>query len=178
MPLALFIAFVAFPALEIYVAVLVTHAIGFGAMVGLLVVAAFLGSYVMRRAGASWWRALRGETGDGTSPDGRAAARSALLFVAGLLLFLPGFVSDALGLLLLLPPVRGLLQAATAAWFVRRFTSVTAPGGVRLWTRGTTVIQGDVVRDDLIPGDVVPGEVIPGEVVRGEPREDGPQSPT
>jgi UPF0716 protein FxsA len=158
MPLALFVAFVAFPALEIYVAVQVAHAIGFGWMLLALVAAGFLGLYVMRRAGASWWRALRGRSGDGTNPDGRAAAASALLFVAGLLLFLPGFVSDALGLLLLLPPVRGLLQAGTAAWFVRRFTSVTGPGGVRLWTRETTVLRGEVVRDD-------------------EPREDGSQPP-
>ncbi len=168
MPLALFLAFVAFPALEIYVAVQVAHAIGVGWMLLLVVAFGLLGLYVMRRAGASWWRALRGQTGDGTQPDGRAAATSALLFVAGALLFLPGFISDALGLILLLPPVRGLLQAATAAWFVRRFTSVTGPGGVRMWTRPDRVVPGNVIRGDVVRDDVVRDD---------EPREGGSQPP-
>jgi UPF0716 protein FxsA len=86
-------------------------------------------------------------------PDGAAAARAALLFLAGLLIFLPGFISDAVGLVLLLPPVRAVLQAATAAWFVRRFTSVTGPGGVPVWTRRGRVVPGQVVREDGTQGD-------------------------
>lgn len=170
MPLVVFFLVVVIPAIEIFVMVQVGHAIGFWLTLLALVAGAFLGSYVMRRAGASWWRALRGrvETSEGAlvsgqRPDGRAAAHAALLFLAGLLLFLPGFISDAVGLLLLLPPVRALLQAGTAAWFVRRFTSVEGPGGVRLWTRGASgdqVIKGDVVRDKKEP----PGDqpILPG----------------
>jgi len=77
-----------------------------------------------------------------------------LLFLAGLLIFLPGFISDAVGLLLLAPPVRAGLQAVTAAWFVRRFTSVSGPGGVRIWTRSESsdrIVRGDVVREDEPP---------------------------
>ena len=163
MPLLVFFLVVVIPAIEIFVIVQVGHAIGFWLTLLALVAGAFLGSYVMRRAGASWWRALRGrvETTEGAvvsgqRPDGRAAAHAALLFLAGLLLFLPGIISDAVGLLLLLPPVRALLQAGTAAWFVRRFSSVEGPGGVRIWTRGTAgdqVIKGDVVRDAQDPPD-------------------------
>ena len=168
MPLFLFVVFVALPAIEIFVIVTVAHAIGFGSTLLLLVAGAVLGIYVMRRAGASWWRALRGQvaTADGTAvtgqrPDGRAAAHAALLFLAGLLIFLPGFVSDAVGLLLLLPPVRGLLQAGTAAWFVRRFSAVSGPGGVRIWTRPEPggPIQGDIVRPDVIRGEIVRGDI-------------------
>ncbi len=178
MPLALFVILVVLPAIEIFVIVTVAHAIGFGATLLLLVAAAVLGSYVMRRAGASWWRALRGRVTtvdgvavDGQRPDGRAAARAALLFLAGLLLFLPGFVSDALGLLLLLPPVRGLLQAATAAWFVRRFSAVSGPGGVRIWSRPDT--------GGPQHGDIVRGEVVRGEIVREDedPGHSGPPAP-
>ena len=158
MPLVLFVLFVVIPAVEIFVVIAVAHAIGLGLTLLLMVAGAFLGSYVMRRAGASWWRALRGQvrTADGTSvtgqrPDGRAAAQAALLFLAGLLIFLPGFVSATLGLILLLPPVRAALQAVTAAWFVRRFTAVSGPGGVRIWSRPDDrphVIRGDIVRED------------------------------
>ncbi len=143
--------FVVAPAIELFVAIQVAHVIGWGVTLLLIVAFAFLGASVMRRAGASWWRSLRLDQSTGQLPDGRAAASSALLFLAGLLLFLPGFISDVVGLLLLLPPVRGLLLTATTAWFVRRFTAVTAPGGTRIWTRPGRVIQGEVVRDDLHP---------------------------
>jgi UPF0716 protein FxsA len=179
-PLLLFFVFVVFPAVELFVVVETAHAIGLGWTLLALVAGAFLGAYVMRRAGSSWWRALRGQVtaNDGAvvtsqRPDGRAAAKAALLFLAGLLIFLPGFVSDVVGLLLLLPPVRGLLQAGTARWFTRRFTEVSGPGGVRVWTRSTgpapgTVIRGDVVQGDVIPGEVIPGDVIPGDIVRDD----------
>jgi UPF0716 protein FxsA len=175
MPLFLFVVFVVLPAIEIFVIVTVVHAIGFGATLLLLVAGGVLGSYVMRRAGASWWRALRGQvrTADGTAatgqrPDGRAAAHAALLFLAGLLIFLPGFVSDAVGLLLLLPPVRGLLQAATAAWFVRRFTAVSGPGGVRIWDRPSAggPVPGDIVRGDIVRGEIVRGDIVRDDIVR------------
>ena len=63
MPLFLFLLFVALPALEIYLLVQFAHAVGFGWILLYLVSAAFVGLFVMRRAGAAWWRALRVRTG-------------------------------------------------------------------------------------------------------------------
>jgi UPF0716 protein FxsA len=159
MPLIAFFLLLVIPAVEIFVTVQVAQVIGWEWTLLALLAGAVLGVYVMRRAGSSWWRALRAAPTDtggvrvvGGAPDGAAAARAALLFVAGLLIFLPGFISDVVGLVLLLPPVRSLLQVATAAWFVRRFTAVTGPGGVRLWTRSDRVVRGEVVREDQPPG--------------------------
>jgi UPF0716 protein FxsA len=152
-PLVAFVLLVVAPAVELFVVIEVAHAIGWSITLFLLLAFAFLGVVVMRRAGSSWWQSLRAGAAAGQVPDGRAAAHSALLFLAGLLLFLPGFVSDIVGLLLLLPPVRALLLAGTTAWFVRRFTSVTAPGGARIWTRQDGVIQGEVIREDVPPPD-------------------------
>ncbi len=156
MPLLLFFVFVVFPAVELYVAVQVGQAIGFGWVLLLLIAGAVLGSAVMRRAGASWWSALRVEGTAGRLPDGRAAGDAAMLFLAGLLIFLPGFVSDVVGLVLLVPPVRRVLQTAAVTWFVRRFTAVTGPGGFTVWQRTTTdtrVIKGEVVREDREDGE-------------------------
>jgi UPF0716 protein FxsA len=155
-PVALFFVFVVCPAVEIFVIVQVAHAIGFGWTLLLLVAGAVLGAFVMRVAGASWWGALRGrtQTAEGVivsapRPDAAAAGRAALLFLAGLLIFLPGFVSDVVGLVLLVPPVRGLLAAGVAGWFTRRFSAVTGPGGVRVWTRTPPRSGGfGVVRED------------------------------
>jgi len=154
-PLLLFFVFVVAPAVEIYLMVRVGQAIGFGWVLLLLIAAAVLGSAVMRRAGASWWSALRANGTGSQLPDGRAAADAAMLFAAGLLIFLPGFVSDVVGLVLLLPPARRLIQTAAVAWFVRRFSAVTGPGGFTVWQRTTSdpqVIQGEVIREDRPDG--------------------------
>ena len=154
-PLLAFVVFVVFPAVEIFVIVEMVHWIGGEWTLLALIAGAVLGILVMRRAGSSWWRALRGQamtasgvTVTGQRPDPRAAASASLLFLAGLLIFLPGFISDAIGLLLLLPPVRGLLMSVTAAWFVRRFTSVEGPGGLRIWSRPDRVVRGTIIRPD------------------------------
>jgi UPF0716 protein FxsA len=85
-------------------------------------------------------------------------------FTAGILLISPGFVSDVIGLLLLLPFVRMLLRGAVASWFVRRFTAVTGPGGFTVWSRrgfpgdrdGPQVIKGEVIREDVPPESLEP----------------------
>lgn len=168
MSLRAFLIFIVAPAVEIFVIVEVAQRIGFGWTLLALVAGAAVGSFVMRHAGAAGWRALRGRVvvgGDTTGaggpaggavvqgrPDTTAAADAALLFTAGLLLFLPGFISDAVGLVLLLPPARALVRGTTAAWFARRFTAVEGAGGTRVWVRNGRVVPGQVVRDDGSPG--------------------------
>jgi UPF0716 protein FxsA len=175
MSLRAFVVFVVAPAVEIFVFVEVARWIGLGWALLAIVAFAALGAYVMKLAGAAGWRALSGRvdidpaagagpSGAGASgtvvtgrPDGAAAADAALLFLAGLLLFLPGFVSDVVGLVLLLPVVRHLVRGATVTWLARRFTAVDGPGGVRLWVRNGSVVRGQVVRDDGGPGSTGPG---------------------
>ncbi len=160
MSLLALVLFVIAPIVEIASIVLVAQLIGWWTL-ALLVVAAVLGVYVLRRTGRDWLRRIS----DRDQPA-RATGDSAMLFAAGILLIIPGFVSDIIALLLLLPFVRVLLRGAAAAWFVRRFTAVTGPGGFTVWQRGgpTTgtapgspidddprVIRGEIVRDDLPP---------------------------
>jgi UPF0716 protein FxsA len=146
-----FVLFIVAPLVEIASIVVVAEFAGWWTLV-LLAASAILGSYVLRRTGRAWLQSLRTQ---GAAP-GRAAGDSALLFAAGLLLISPGFVSDVIGLLLLLPFVRVLLRGAVASWFVGRFTAVTGPGGFTIWQRrgghvDPTVIQGEVIRDDRPP---------------------------
>lgn len=145
------LVFLGGPVLELFVATRVADAIGPGWTVLALVAFSLLGVWVMRIAGASWWGALRSAGPEGRLPDGREVADAALMFVAGLLLFLPGFVSDAVGLVLLVPPVRDGVQHLVTRWFTRRFTAVHGPGGTTIWTRSTQVVRGEVVRDDEQP---------------------------
>ncbi len=113
------------PVVELYVMVQVAHAFGFWEMLAALVLASLAGVWVMRYAGFRAWRRMT-RAGIAGEPIGREAANSALVFLAGVLLFVPGFVTAALGLLLLLPPVRALVRNR----FQRRFASATRRGRV------------------------------------------------
>ncbi|HTY71154.1 MAG TPA: FxsA family protein [Actinomycetes bacterium] len=149
MSLFAFFLFVVAPLVEIASIVVVAKLIGWWTVV-LLAAAAVLGIYVLRRTGRDWMRAAQ------TGAQGRAAGDSALLFAAGILLIWPGFISDVIGLLLLVPLVRVLLRGAVASWFVRRFTAVTGPGGFTVWTRSPRidddrVIRGEIIREDEPP---------------------------
>jgi UPF0716 protein FxsA len=75
------------------------------------------GPWLVRRAGFGVWRRARERLQFGEVP-GREAVDGTMLLLAGLLICIPGFVTDALGLLLLLPPVR----AGVRVLILRRFT--------------------------------------------------------
>jgi UPF0716 protein FxsA len=94
---------------ELVVLVAVGHAIGVLATIGLLVLASLIGAALLRyegaRALAAFIEALRTRR-----PPHRELLDGVLIAAAGVLIVLPGFVSDILGLLLLLPPIRALVR--------------------------------------------------------------------
>lgn len=143
----------ALPLLEILVLVLVGQAVGGWATIGLVLLSAVLGAVVIKREGLRSWRALSESTRTGTMPE-RDIADSGLVLLGGLLLLLPGLISDALGLLLIVPVSRPLARVSLA-YLLERNVTVSASGvRVRAWNdpgrsadrpgAGTTV-QGDVI---------------------------------
>jgi UPF0716 protein FxsA len=128
----------AVPILEIIVAVLVARRIGAGETVGLVLLGCLGGLWVLRWAGSGALRELRrlrGAGPGGTSTVGRDAGEAGLKVVAGLLLLLPGLVSDVAGLLLLVPQVRGLVARRLGHRLRRRFEVAAR----RVTVRGETV---------------------------------------
>lgn len=112
--LALLLVFVAFPLIEIMLLIKAGEAIGFWPTVSLLIGAAVLGALVIRDQGLTMVPRMLAAVNDGKLPvepllDGYARV------VAGALLIVPGFLSDAIGLVLLVPPLR--------AWCIRRTLS-------------------------------------------------------
>ncbi|WP_083555709.1 FxsA family protein [Hyphomicrobium sp. NDB2Meth4] len=105
-----------FPLLEIAVLIEVGAAIGFWATLGLLVLAAVAGMLIIRNQGVS----MVGRMFDSMSRGGFAFASMVdgyVVILAGSLLILPGFISDALGLALLVPPLRRLILGAVIPGF-------------------------------------------------------------
>ena len=96
--------------LEIWLLVEVAHLIGWFPLILLLIASVVLGSWVIKRAGL---RALRAAT------SGKAEAQTAVSIAGGLLLILPGLLSDLLGLACLFPPTAGLLRKASSRLLTR-----------------------------------------------------------
>ena len=121
---------VLWPLVEIAVFLQVVHWIGVLDALALMLVVSLAGAWIVKRQGMGTVARMRAELDAGRVPAS-AMLDGALLLLAGMLLLLPGFVGDAFGLLLLLPPVRAVVKL----WLVRRFT-VRARRGPRASPRG------------------------------------------
>jgi UPF0716 protein FxsA len=105
----LVVLFVFVPIVELAVIIQVGQAIGVVQTLLLMVVVSVAGAWLVKREGIGVWRRAQRQLDAGVMP-GRELVDGVLIMVAGALLLLPGFVSDCLGILLLLPPVRALVR--------------------------------------------------------------------
>lgn len=103
-----------FPALELWVLIQVGSAIGALATVGLVILSACVGIFLLRLRGAHIARTMQAELAAGKIPS-NPIVDTFCLMVAGWLFVFPGFVSDVIALLLIIPGVRTLLLALFVA---------------------------------------------------------------
>ena len=148
-PLALFVVLVvALPIFEIYLLIQVGQRIGVLRTVAILVLEAVVGGWLMRREGSRAWKALDNAFRGGRVPTGELAD-AALVLVGGVLLMLPGFLTDVLGLFFLIPFTRPFARKVVAFFLARRLSRAgVAPGTFSAYGRGGTVVKGEVVPDD------------------------------
>jgi UPF0716 protein FxsA len=106
--LIVMLVFLGLPLLEIAVLIQVGQMIGFWPTLGLLVLSAALGMVVIRRQGLSMVGRMFDAMGQGRLAFASMVDSYAMI-VAGCLLIVPGFISDVLGLALLVPPLRRLM---------------------------------------------------------------------
>jgi UPF0716 protein FxsA len=100
---------IALGVLELYVFVQVSNAIGFLNTLGLMIVISLVGVWIVRREGWKVWRRMNLQLNQGRMPQAELID-GVLILLAGVLLVVPGFVTDVVGLLLLLPPTRALAR--------------------------------------------------------------------
>ncbi len=145
----LFVAFIVVPIVEIYVLIQVGQVIGVWWTILLLIADSILGTWLIRREGGRAWQAMRTALDSGRMPA-RELADGALILVGGTLMLSPGFVTDAFGILLILPFTRPLFRRLLTGVVARRLVVLgTGPGNAtRPGPRSQgTVIQGEVVDD-------------------------------
>jgi UPF0716 protein FxsA len=115
----------------LYVIVQVAHLIGLGLALLALVLVSVVGGSLVKREGMSVWRRLQEQLGRGELP-GREVLDGMLVLTAGALLLAPGFVTDALGLLLLLPPVRAMVRTVISRRYSHSPRVIVATYGERI----------------------------------------------
>ncbi len=124
--LPLVLLFVAVPIAELYVILQVGDAIGAVPTILILVADSLLGSALLRSQGRSVWRRFNEAIASGRMPHREVFDGVAVIF-GGAFLITPGFITDVIGLLLLIPPTRALLQRFAVRRIGRRF-AIPVPG--------------------------------------------------
>ncbi len=156
--LLLVVAFVVVPLLELYVLIQVGQVIGVWWTILLLVLDSIFGGWLIKREGARAWRALRAAIDQGRMPA-RELADGVLIVLGGAFMLSPGFVTDALGILLILPLTRPLFRRLLTSYAAGRATGFavghvggrphtdprTAPRTDQ--SPGPTVVRGEVIDD-------------------------------
>ena len=122
----LVLLFIAVPLVELYVIVETARSIGTLETIGLLILVSVLGAWMVKAQGlAVLWR-IRSKLNEGQMP-GRELVDGGLVLLAGALMLTPGFVTDAIGLLLLIPPTRMAIRPLLIRRFRHRVT-IFGPG--------------------------------------------------
>jgi UPF0716 protein FxsA len=104
---------------ELWVMVQVAVQIGVLETIALLVLMPFVGIWLVKRSGLAVFRRVQASLDAGRTPH-KEVVDGFLVLIAGVLLIVPGFITDAVGLLLLLPPVRIAVRSTLIRSFRKR----------------------------------------------------------
>lgn len=118
----LLLLFILVPALEILVLLQASEAIGLLPTFGVVILTGVAGAYLARQQGLGVLRRINADMREGRAPTGRLLD-AAMILIGGVLLLTPGFLTDALGFLLLLPPTRAVFKRLARRWLERQIES-------------------------------------------------------
>lgn len=119
--------FIVVPIVELYVIIQIGSLIGVWPTIALLLADAVLGSLLLRHQGRGAWRRFNLALAERRFP-GREVADGLLIAIGGTLLLTPGFVTDIVGLIFLIPPTRAIVRRLLRGYVGRRFVIVGTPG--------------------------------------------------
>ena len=151
----LLLIFIVVPIAELAVIIQVGQQIGVWLTIAILIADSILGALLMRSQGRASWRRFN-EALQAGRPPAREVLDGALVIFGGALLLTPGFITDILGLFLLLPPTRAVVRGI----LTRRLAHRMVASATRARTR---------------PGDFdVEGTAVDIDAERIEPRREAP----
>ena len=169
MPGIILLAFLLVPIAEIAVFIKAGQIIGLGWTLAVIVLTALIGTALLRRQGLRVLQQTQERLDRGEMPVGEMFDGLCLL-VAGVLLLTPGFITDAVGFLLFIPPFREWLGHLVLRRFIR------SPNA-RVWVNGQEVGPGGPPKDGR--GPIIDGEFteVPDDAPSNGPRRPDGNSP-
>jgi UPF0716 protein FxsA len=123
--LLLLVVFIVVPLAELYVILRVGDSIGWGWTILILAADSILGSVLLKTQGRAVWRRFNTELERGRMPH-REVIDGVLVIFGGAFLITPGFITDVIGLLLLIPPTRSVIRGIVVRRLGRRFVTSVA----------------------------------------------------
>jgi UPF0716 protein FxsA len=126
--LLLVLLFIVLPIAEIYVIIKVGEAIGVLPTIALLIVDGLVGAALARSQGRAAWARFNQAIAEGRIPA-REVFDGAMIILGGAFLLAPGFITDVIGLLLVIPFTRAIFRGITAR-LARRRVVVATPGSI------------------------------------------------
>ena len=140
----LFLLFLIVPMIEIYLLLVIGSIIGPLPTIFMVVFTAVVGAWLLRIEGFNTWFRLQQSLAQGKVPA-LEMVEGPILLVGGALLLTPGFFTDLLGFLCLLPSTRRRI----AQYIIKRWMIQRTPGGPKGPSGGATVtIEGEFERKD------------------------------
>ena len=145
-------AFIVVPIVEIYVIIQVGQVVGAAWTIVLLIADSIFGSWLIKHEGHRAWQALTVALQSGRMPA-KELADGALILIGGTLMLSPGFVTDAFGIVLILPFTRPLARGVLTRIVSRRLVEARfVPGAPHARHPGPGP-QGPVVRGEVVDED-------------------------
>jgi len=111
----LLILFIVVPVAELYVLIEVGKKIGSLTTIGIIIFTGILGAYLVKNQGFLILKKIQNDLNDGIMP-GDSLIQGAIILVGGILLLTPGFVTDTVGFIFLIPASRNVLKKYLLKW--------------------------------------------------------------
>ena len=141
----LFVALIVVPLAELWLILQVGERIGVASTLAVLIAVSLAGAWLLKQQGIATWRRLGSTLRRGRVPTDEVVD-GALILAGGALLLTPGFLTDAVGLLMLVPFTRTALKAAGRRWIASRVA--------RRWVRRTGPDEPSGTPPVRLPGSV------------------------
>lgn len=147
----LVLLFLVMPLAELFVLIQVGQLIGVWWTILLLIADSVIGAWIVRREGARAWTALQSALAAGKMPS-TEIADGALILLGGAMMLTPGFVTDILGVVLILPVTRPFFRRILATVVQKRLVTAAMPStfGPGARPRNDDIVTGEVIDKDNI----------------------------
>ena len=111
----LLILFIIVPVTELYILIEVGKRIGSLTTIGIIIFTGILGAYLVKNQGFMILKKIQNDLNDGIMP-GDSLIQGAIILAGGILLLTPGFVTDTVGFIFLIPASRNVLKKYLLKW--------------------------------------------------------------